>query len=110
MEIVISGYIVAVLPCEQGTSQRSGQPWMKQGYVLQHEQGQYPKHICFEIFGQDKIQRMAIQYGEYLTVHLNADAGWLSTTATNDGTASVPTATSVPATATSVPTTTANGG
>ena len=74
MEIVISGYIVAVLPCEQGTSQRSGQPWMKQGYVLQHEQGQYPKHICFEIFGQDKIQRMAIQYGEYLTVHLNADA------------------------------------
>ena len=74
MEIVISGYIVAVLPCEQGTSQRSGQPWMKQGYVLQHEQGQYPKHICFEIFGQDKIQQMAIQYGEYLTVHLNADA------------------------------------
>lgn len=74
MEIVISGYIVAVLPCEQGTSQRTGQPWMKQGYVLQHEQGQYPKHICFEIFGQDKIQQMAIQYGEYLTVHLNADA------------------------------------
>lgn len=74
MEIVISGYVVAVLPCEQGTSQRTGQPWMKQGYVLQHEQGQYPKHICFEIFGQDKIQQMAIQYGEYLTVHLNADA------------------------------------
>lgn len=74
MEIVISGYIVAVLPCEQGTSQRTGQPWMKQGYVLQHEQGQYPRNLCFEIFGQDKIQQMAIQMGEYVQVHLNADA------------------------------------
>lgn len=73
-EIVLSGTITAILPAEQGMSQRTGQPWVSQEYVLCHEQGQYPRSVCFRIFGQEKIQQAAVQMGEYCTVHLNVDA------------------------------------
>ncbi len=74
MEVIMQGVIVAVLQPQQGVSQRTQQPWVSQEYVLCHEQGQYPRNVCFRVFGQDKIQQMAIRQGEYLTVHLNIDA------------------------------------
>lgn len=73
-EIVLSGTITTILPAEQGVSQRTGQPWVSQEYVLCHEQGQYPRSVCFRIYGQEKIQQAAIQMGEYCTVHLNIDS------------------------------------
>ena len=72
-EIVLSGQITAILPAQQGVSQRTGQPWVSQEYVLCHEPGQYPRSVCFRVFGQDKIQQMNIQMGEQLTAHLNID-------------------------------------
>ena len=73
MDVVINGQITAILPVQQGVSQRTGQPWVSQEYVLCHEPGQYPKSVCFRVFGQDKIQQMNIQMGEQLSVHLNID-------------------------------------
>ena len=73
-EIVLSGQITAILPAQQGVSQRTGQPWVSQEYVLCHEPGQYPKSVCFRVFGEDKIKQMNIQMGETLTAHLNIDA------------------------------------
>jgi len=73
MDVIISGQITAILPAQQGVSQRTGQPWVSQEYVLCHEPGQYPKSVCFRVFGQDKIQQMNIQMGETLTAHLNID-------------------------------------
>ncbi len=70
----MTGVIVACLPQEQGVSQKTGQPWVSAEYVLCHEQGQYPRHICFRVFGQEKIQQMNIQQGEQLAVHLNFDS------------------------------------
>lgn len=70
----MSGVITQILPAQQGTSQRTGQPWVSQEYILCHEQGQYPRFVCFRVFGQDKIQQMNIQLNEQLTVHLNINA------------------------------------
>lgn len=44
-EVVLSGTITAILPAEQGVSQRTGQQWVSQEYVLCHEQGQYPRSV-----------------------------------------------------------------
>lgn len=74
MDVVLNGQVTAILPVQQGVSQKSGQPWMSQEYVLCHEPGQYPRSICFRIFGEDKIKQMNIQMGEYISVHLNIDA------------------------------------
>lgn len=71
MDVIISGVITQVLQPQTGVSQRTGNQWMKQQYVICHDQGQYPKYLCFEVFGQEKIQQMNIQPNEYVTIHLD---------------------------------------
>jgi len=69
----ITGKIIAVLPANSGVSARTGNPWMSQEYVLEtHDQ--YPKKICFRIFGEDRIKQHNIQSGEELTVSFDIDA------------------------------------
>lgn len=68
----ISGRIIAVLP-EQGGISKAGNEWKKQEYVLEtHDQ--YPKKVCFQIFGADRIAQAAIQPGEELTVSFDIDS------------------------------------
>lgn len=74
MDIIISGVITQVMQPQTGVSQKNGNAWMKQQYVICHDQGQYPKFLSFGVFGQDKIQQMNIQPNEYVTVHIDANA------------------------------------
>lgn len=68
----ITGRIIAVLP-EQGGISKAGNEWKKQEYVLEtHDQ--YPKKVCFQIFGADRIAQAAIQPGEELTVSFDIDS------------------------------------
>lgn len=69
----ITGKIIAVLPKQSGTSQRTGSTWASQEYVIEtHDQ--YPRKCCFRIFGEDKIANMNIQAGEELTVSFDINA------------------------------------
>ncbi len=68
----IQGKIIQILP-EQGGVSKAGNEWKKQEYILEtHDQ--YPKKICFQIFGADKIAQAAIQAGEELTVSIDIDS------------------------------------
>lgn len=69
----ITGKIIAVLPANSGVSARTGNPWKSQEYVLETHDS-YPRKVCFRIFGEDKINQMAIQSGEELTVSFDIDA------------------------------------
>ena len=69
----LSGKIIAVLPERGGTSARTGNEWKVATYVLETME-QFPKKMCFEVFGSDRIQSMNIQLGEALTVSFDVDA------------------------------------
>lgn len=69
----ITGRIIAVLPERGGISQRSGAEWKAGSYVLETQE-QYPKKVCFDVFGADRIQQFNIQVGEMLTVSFDIDA------------------------------------
>ena len=69
----ITGKIIAVLPANSGTSARTGNPWMSQGYVIE-TQGQYPKKLAFDVFGEERIKQFNIKQGEELTVSFDFDA------------------------------------
>ena len=58
------GKIIEALPIVTGQSEK-GQ-WVKQGFVLEYESGQYPKSIVFDVFGSDKLQEYKISVGEEL--------------------------------------------
>ncbi|MBQ8450871.1 MAG: DUF3127 domain-containing protein [Bacteroidaceae bacterium] len=68
----ITGKIIAVLP-ERGGVSKTGNEWKMQEYVLEtHEQ--YPRKICFNVFGADKIAQFNIQVGEEMTVSFDINA------------------------------------
>ncbi len=69
----LAGKVIAVLEPRSGISKSSGNEWMVQEYVIEtHEQ--YPRHMCFDVFGADKIQQFNIQVGEELNVSFDIDA------------------------------------
>ena len=68
----ITGKIIAVLP-ERGGVSKTGNEWKTQEYVLEtHEQ--YPRKMCFNVFGADKIAQFNIQAGEEMTVSFDINA------------------------------------
>lgn len=69
----LQGKIIAVLPAKSGVSQKNGNQWMSQEYVLEVP-GQYPKKCVFSVFGQDRIGQFNIQMGEDLTIQIDIDA------------------------------------
>ena len=69
----VTGKIIAVMPANGGTSQRTGQTWMSQQYVLEVP-GMYPKRMVFEVFGEDRIKKFNVQQGMEATVSFEIDA------------------------------------
>ncbi len=69
----LTGRVIAILPLQSGTSQRTGNAWASQEYVIEVP-GQYPKKCVFKIFGQDKIDQFKIQMNEDITVQFDIDA------------------------------------
>ena len=53
MELI--GKIVQVLPLQSGTS-KAGNSWQKQEYILETLGTQYPRKVCFNLFGDNDEQ------------------------------------------------------
>ena len=71
MEIV--GRIIQVLPAQEGVSKNTGNPWKIQSYVLETQE-QYPRKVCFEIFGEDKIKNNPCQLDDLVTVSFDIES------------------------------------
>ena len=69
----LTGRIIAVLQANSGVSNRTGNPWMSQEYVIEVP-GQYPRKCVFRLFGEDRIKQFNIQNGEDITVQFDIDA------------------------------------
>ena len=69
------GKIIAVLPAKSGIGKASGNEWKAQEYVIEDNMsGQYPRRMCFEVFGADRIAQFNIQQGQELKVYFDIDA------------------------------------
>ena len=69
----ITGKIIATLPERSGTSNRTGNTWKSQEFVIEtHEQ--YPRKCVFTVFGEDRLREMNIAVGAEMTVSFDIDA------------------------------------
>ena len=68
-----TGKIIPILSPRGGVSKTSGNEWKSQEYVIENHD-QYPRKMCFDVFGADKIEQFNIQMGEELTVSFDVDA------------------------------------
>lgn len=58
---------------EQGGISAKGTEWKKQEYVLETQE-QYPKKVCFTLFGGDRIAQAGIQAGELITLYFDIES------------------------------------
>ena len=66
------GKIIEALSVVTGQGAR-GQ-WVKQGFVLEYESGQYPKSVAFDVFGDERLQKFRISVGEELICDIDFKA------------------------------------
>lgn len=69
----IQGKIIEVLPLQSGVGKASGKEWKKQEYILETLDAQYPKKICFNLWG-DNVDRVGLQVGEDVTVQIDLES------------------------------------
>lgn len=56
MQVEITGKIVNVLPTLSGQG-RNGE-WVKNSFVIEWQDGGYTQHLCLEVVGQEKWDKM----------------------------------------------------
>ena len=71
MEIV--GKITQVLPAQEGVSKSTGNPWKIQSYILETLE-QYPRKVCLEIFGEDRIKNNPCEIDQIVTVSFDIES------------------------------------
>jgi hypothetical protein len=69
----LTGRIIAITQPRSGVSQRTGNSWMSQDFVIEIP-GQYPRHMVFTVFGEDRLKQFNIQMNQDYTVSFDIDA------------------------------------
>jgi single-stranded DNA-binding protein len=67
----IKGRLIRVLPIESGTSARGA--WKKQSYVIETVDTQFPKQVCFMLWG-DKVDQYQLKEGELILVSFDLES------------------------------------
>ncbi|WP_298629767.1 DUF3127 domain-containing protein [uncultured Porphyromonas sp.] len=64
----LSGKVIKILPLVEGDSKhKPGEKWYRQEFVIE-TYAQYPRQVCFQIWGKDRIDAANLQLGEDITV------------------------------------------
>lgn len=57
MQVEITGRVVNILPTQSGKS-KNGNDWVKNSFVIEWNENGYAQHLCLEVAGEDKFEKM----------------------------------------------------
>lgn len=66
MSLQVKGRLVKILDAEEGVS-KADKPWKKQSFVIDTG-AQYNPEICFQVFGEDRIEKIIAPLEEGMEV------------------------------------------
>ena len=69
----LKGKVVQMLNWQEYTSKKTGQKDYKYSFVVETE-GQYPKKVCLQVWGNEKYSAMNIQVGATYNFHIELDS------------------------------------
>lgn len=69
----LTGKCFKVLEPLSGVSARTGEPWVKNSFLIETA-GEYPKKCVFTVFGEDRWKQMGIVVGGEYQVSFDIDA------------------------------------
>lgn len=67
------GKIVFVSIPREGTSERTGEMWKTQDFVVEVD-GRYPRKVKFNLYGADKVDKAQLQLGMIVDVDAEVEA------------------------------------
>lgn len=73
----ITGTVIVVCSAQSGVSERTGNSWMAQTYVLEvtsGDHGQYKRKFAFEVFGEERIKQFNLSVGRQVKVFFDIEA------------------------------------
>ena len=73
----IQGKIRAILPAQSGVSQRTGNGWMSQDYVLDYywwSNQQNPSQMVFRVFGEERIKNFDLHVNDEVKIDYHVEA------------------------------------
>lgn len=73
----LEGKISVVMPASSGVSQRTGNAWMSQEYVMEYfwfPNQTNPSYIVMRVFGEDRIKQLNLQPNDEVKVLFHCDA------------------------------------
>lgn len=68
----IKGTIIYALPEVSGVS-KSGNAWKKKEYVLENNEGQFPRRVAFTCFG-DNADKIKLEVGQVATIYFDLES------------------------------------
>jgi hypothetical protein len=71
--IEVEGIIIKEYPVKEGVSNRTGNAWKSQEFVIQTKD-QYPRACLFRVFGGDKLEQFNLHQGDNVHVWLDINA------------------------------------
>ena len=71
MEII--GKVLEVLPLQQGTSARTGNPWTIKTFILETQEN-FPRKVAIEMFGDQRIADNPVEAGQVVTVSFDLES------------------------------------
>lgn len=69
----ITGKLSELLP-EQGGQGKTGNAWRKRSFVIETMDTQYPKKVCFDVWGDKIDQLQAVGIGEEIEVSFDIES------------------------------------
>jgi hypothetical protein len=73
MSLKVKGVVLEVLKPESGTS-KAGKEWSKQEFVIETAEDQYPKKICFTLFGDKTSLIQGLEAQQEVDVSFNLES------------------------------------
>lgn len=69
----IIGKVIQVLPLQQGTSARTGNPWTTKTFILETQEN-FPRKVAIEIFGDQRIADNPCEVDQLVTVSFDLES------------------------------------
>lgn len=70
----ITAKIIAILPTQSGQGSKGA--WVKNSFVVEWTENNYPQKLCLEVMGEDKFEKMknSVRVGNEVVVRFNVSS------------------------------------
>ena len=71
--MILEGTIIQVIGMQEGVSKTTGKEWKLAQYLLETNE-QYPKKVCVDVFGEERINELSLIADEQVALNIDVES------------------------------------